>query len=180
MNSRFCAYFAHLLLYRTKGHLCRQPCWRDKWCNDNDVTCGWHYSLSHCMQNTGINILPQWNLQFTVVTIRTDWLNMKTSTLFHTVHLRVRHESHNKQWSLYNGDAVAARSKAWTVFARSNTGIVGSNRTPGIHVCVLLFCVCVILCVGSGLATGWSPVQEVLPTVYRITKLKKGPRSKGL
>jgi hypothetical protein len=33
-----------------------------------------------------------------------------------------------------------------------------------------------ILCVGSGLATGWSPVQAVLPTVYRIKKLKKRPR----
>jgi hypothetical protein len=25
--------------------------------------------------------------------------------------------------------------------------------------CVRLFCVCVVLCAGSGLATGWSPVQ---------------------
>jgi hypothetical protein len=30
-------------------------------------------------------------------------------------------------------------------------------------VCVRLFCVCVALCVVSGLATGWSPVQGVLP-----------------
>jgi hypothetical protein len=26
--------------------------------------------------------------------------------------------------------------------------------------CVRLFCVCVVLCVGSGLATGWSPSKE--------------------
>jgi hypothetical protein len=38
-----------------------------------------------------------------------------------------------------------------------------------------------ILCVGSGLATGRSPVQGVLPTVYRIKKLKKRPRrNRGL
>jgi hypothetical protein len=43
--------------------------------------------------------------------------------------------------------------------------------------CVGLFCVCVVLCVGSGPATGWSPVQGVLPTVYRIKKLKKRRRS---
>jgi hypothetical protein len=49
---------------------------------------------------------------------------------------------------------VAARSKAWTVFARSNAGNVGSNPTQGMDVCVRLFCVCVVLCVGSGLATG--------------------------
>jgi hypothetical protein len=40
-------------------------------------------------------------------------------------------------------------------------------------VCVRLFCVCVVLCVGSGPATGISPVQGVLPTVYRIKKLQK-------
>jgi hypothetical protein len=34
------------------------------------------------------------------------------------------------------------------------------------------------LCVGSGLATGWSTVQGVLPTVYRIKKPKNRPRSK--
>jgi hypothetical protein len=44
-------------------------------------------------------------------------------------------------------------------------------------VCVCLFYICVVLCVGSGLTTGWSPVQGVLPTVYRIKKLKKRPRS---
>jgi hypothetical protein len=39
------------------------------------------------------------------------------------------------------------------VFARSNTGIVGSNPTRGIDVYMHLFFVCVVLCVGSGLAT---------------------------
>jgi hypothetical protein len=39
--------------------------------------------------------------------------------------------------------------------------------------CLRLFCVCVVLCVGNGLATGWSPVQGFLQTVYRTKKLKK-------
>jgi hypothetical protein len=60
---------------------------------------------------------------------------------------------------------VAARSKTWTVFARSNTGIVSSNTTGDLAVCMRLFCVYVVLCVGSGLATGWSPLQGVLPIV---------------
>jgi hypothetical protein len=34
---------------------------------------------------------------------------------------------------------------------RSEAGIVGSNPTQGTDVCVRLFCVCVVLCVGSGL-----------------------------
>jgi hypothetical protein len=36
---------------------------------------------------------------------------------------------------------VAARSKARTDFALSNTRIVGSNHTRGMDVCVHLFCV---------------------------------------
>jgi hypothetical protein len=75
------------------------------------------------------------------------------------------------------GITVAARSKAWTVFARSNAGIVGSNTAQGMDVCVRLFCVCVVLCVGSGLKSGWSLVKGVLPTVYRIKILKNWPRS---
>jgi hypothetical protein len=45
---------------------------------------------------------------------------------------------------------VAMWSKAWTVFSRLNTGIVGSNPIQSMDVCLHLFCVCV----GSGLATG--------------------------
>jgi hypothetical protein len=43
---------------------------------------------------------------------------------------------------------------------------VGSNPCWGIAVSVRLFCVCAVLCAGSGLATGWSPVQES----YRLCK----------
>jgi hypothetical protein len=71
---------------------------------------------------------------------------------------------------------MAARSKAWTVFVRSNTTIVGSNPTQGMDICVRLCCVCVVLCGGSGLATDWSPVRGVLLTVYGSKKLKKRPR----
>jgi hypothetical protein len=60
---------------------------------------------------------------------------------------------------------VAVRSKAWTAFARSNAGIGGSNTTEGMDVCVCLFCLCAVLCAGNGLATSWSPVQGVLPTM---------------
>jgi hypothetical protein len=45
---------------------------------------------------------------------------------------------------------VTARSKAWDVFTRSNTGIVGSNPTQGMDVCV--YSVFVLSFVGSGLA----------------------------
>jgi hypothetical protein len=46
-----------------------------------------------------------------------------------------------------------------------------------IDVCACLFCVCVVLCAGRSLVTGWSPVQGVIPTACTIKKLKKRPRS---
>jgi formate hydrogenlyase subunit 3/multisubunit Na+/H+ antiporter MnhD subunit len=58
-----------------------------------------------------------------------------------------------------------------TVFDRSNTGVVGSNPTRGMDVCV--YSVFVLACVGSGLATGWSPVQVFLPIVYNNTEVKR-------
>jgi hypothetical protein len=49
------------------------------------------------------------------------------------------------------------------------------------HKCLYaLLYIRVVLCVGSCLATGWSPVKAVLPTVYRVKKLKKRPMPKGL
>jgi hypothetical protein len=41
-----------------------------------------------------------------------------------------------------------------SAFARSNTEIVGSNPTGNMDVCMRLFCVCVVLCIGSGLMMG--------------------------
>jgi hypothetical protein len=79
--------------------------------------------------------------------------------------------------NLISAITMAAQSKAWTIFARSNTGVVGSNPTLGMDVCVRLFLVCAVLCVGSGLATGWSLVQGVQSAAYRITKLKNRPGS---
>jgi hypothetical protein len=59
---------------------------------------------------------------------------------------------------------MAARSKAWTVFARLNTGIVGSNPTWVMDVCLCAFILFVLSCVeGSGLARGptdWVKYQE--------------------
>jgi hypothetical protein len=74
---------------------------------------------------------------------------------------------------------MATRSMAWTVFARSNTGVVGSNHNQGMNVCVRLFCICVVLCVGSGLATIWCPVQGFILTVYIIENLKSGRSQQG-
>jgi hypothetical protein len=42
---------------------------------------------------------------------------------------------------------------------------VGSNPNWMFGVCMSLFCVCVVLCLDRDLATGWSLVQRVLPSV---------------
>jgi hypothetical protein len=78
---------------------------------------------------------------------------------------------------LYGTITVVTRSKLWTVLARSNAEIVDSNPTQGMDVSVLLFCVCVVLCADSGLETGWSPVQGVLPSVCWLEKLKKATKA---
>jgi hypothetical protein len=106
----------------------------------------------------------------------------------------VRKEKHMKRCALYSycpetgcceyGDELScvswmARNLLTSVLAiadysgRSNTGIVGSNPTQGIDVCLRLFCVCVV---GSGLATGWSPVQGFLPNVLRLSKWSETKR----
>jgi hypothetical protein len=75
------------------------------------------------------------------------------------------------QWTLQSSKIIQASVSGVvavatsTVFVRSNAEIMGSNSTQGIDVCVRLFCICVVLCVDRGLATGWSPVQGVLRTV---------------
>jgi hypothetical protein len=75
---------------------------------------------------------------------------------------------------------VAERSKIWTVFDRSEAGIVGSNPIQQMDVWFMcLFCVCVVLYLGRGLATSWSLVQGILPSVKMIMKLKKKPEPMG-
>jgi hypothetical protein len=61
---------------------------------------------------------------------------------------------------------VATRSKTWTVFPRSNSGIVGLNPTESMDVCI--YSVFLLPCVGSGFATSWSPIQGVSPTVLGL------------
>jgi hypothetical protein len=64
-------------------------------------------------------------------------------------------------------ERAVRRSRAWTVFARPNTEVVGSNPTRGMDVCLSSFCVHVVL------ATGWSLIQGVLPTVCKIKKVTR-------
>jgi hypothetical protein len=46
-------------------------------------------------------------------------------------------------------------------------------------VCMCLFCVCVVLCLGRGLATSWSLVQGVLPSVKWSWSWKAEARAQG-
>jgi hypothetical protein len=58
---------------------------------------------------------------------------------------------------------VAALSKAWTVFWRWDPVFESHSRYGCL--CMRLFCVCVVLCIGRGRASGSSLVQGVLPSV---------------
>jgi hypothetical protein len=76
-----------------------------------------------------------WN--FTIYTVqRLHWLKRETQAK-----MRVGKKD------MYRPITVAARSKAWTVYARSNAGIVGSNPTRGMDVCAHAFILFVLSCV---------------------------------
>jgi hypothetical protein len=90
----------------------------------------------------------------------------------------------NEELRVSNGPempvTVAERSKSWTFFARSEAGIMDSNPTQGMDfwcVCAF-FCIYVVLCLGKGLATSWSLVQGVLPSVNDQETDKSAPCSK--
>jgi hypothetical protein len=70
---------------------------------------------------------------------------------------------------------VAARSKAWTVFARSNTLSVGWNPSRGMNVCVSLFCVCAVLFVQvAALRRADPPSKESYRLCNRSRNWKRG------
>jgi hypothetical protein len=62
---------------------------------------------------------------------------------------------------------VAARSKAWTVFARLNTGIVSLNPTWGMDVCVRFISVFVPSCVQ---VAALQPADPPSKGSYRLCK----------
>jgi hypothetical protein len=72
-------------------------------------------------------------------------------SILHVRALKSRYDTCNSscRWLLFRVPktlepiTVAVRSEAWTVFARSNAGIVDLNPTRSIGVCLCLFCVCV-------------------------------------
>jgi hypothetical protein len=67
--------------------------------------------------------------------------------------------------SLVSAINVAAQSKAWTIFAHLNTGVVSSNVSRSMKSVPVSFLFCVVR-VGRGLAKGWTSVRDMLPTVW--------------
>jgi hypothetical protein len=62
---------------------------------------------------------------------------------------------------------TAEWSKAWTVLALLDAGILGSYPTRGmdVYVYVYVYSMFVLSCMGRSLAMSWSLNQGVLPTV---------------
>jgi hypothetical protein len=71
---------------------------------------------------------------------------------------------------------VAAQCKAWSEFVRSNWGRGSESHSS--QGCLCLFCVCVVLCVGSGLMNGSFPSKESywLCIGFGNWKIEEGPK----
>jgi hypothetical protein len=59
---------------------------------------------------------------------------------------------------------LARKTGSW-VRIPQKTWMFGVSVCMCVCVCMRLFCVCAVLCLDRGLATGWSPVQGDLPSV---------------
>jgi hypothetical protein len=73
------------------------------------------------------------------------------------------------RYTYYLPITVVARSNEINVFACLNAGIVGSDPTKGMYVCVCVYSVC-----RTGLATDWSSVQGFLPTMKTLRNWIRG------
>jgi hypothetical protein len=69
---------------------------------------------------------------------------------------------------------VAARAKAWTAFARSNTGVPGSNPILSTNIC-RFYSILALPCVGRGLARRWLAAQGSYRLRIRLRNWKKRP-----
>jgi hypothetical protein len=67
---------------------------------------------------------------------------------------------------------VAARTEAWNVFDLSDTRILWVRIPLEAWMSICLYSVHMLSCEGSGLETGWSHVQGVLPSVHKINKFR--------
>jgi hypothetical protein len=75
---------------------------------------------------------------------------------------------------------VAAQSKAWTVFANSNTGVVGSNPTRGMDVSVCVYSVFVLSCLQvAALRRADPPSKESYRLFIGLRNWKIGQGPKG-
>jgi hypothetical protein len=70
---------------------------------------------------------------------------------------------------------VAARSKAWNVFTRLITGVVSSNPTRGMDVCMRLFCLCCPVQVAALRRADHSSKESYQPPIsVRLRNLIRG------
>jgi hypothetical protein len=128
---------------------------KQKWCSwlkANKICCKNHYLFTF-LHNS---VSKKWGTEYELNLF--EWNCRGTYWSYEKQHLKFIDTVVLSHWHVPM--TVATLSEAWTIFTRSNSAVVSSNPIPVIDVCVCLFCVCVVQCVGSCLATRISPSKE--------------------
>jgi hypothetical protein len=139
---------------KQEGHGSRQGAYS----SSKTVSINW----STCGINVSVYSLIMWKVTSVYVYYNPECVNILV--------LRVVRE---KQMFSDPPITVTARSRAWTVSACSNIGVVGSNLTRHGCLSVFILCLCCSVC-SLRPCKGWSCVQGVLQTVHRIRNRKSG------
>jgi hypothetical protein len=108
--------------------------------------------LTSCGPNIEHRVAQLTVLLYSVATKRVT-INRQRSDLYKRLRCTAGHGS-RAVWGMYCLRSLASRDRGF-----------GSHARHGCLVCVCVYSVCVVLCLRRGLATSWSLVRGVLPSV---------------
>jgi hypothetical protein len=125
---------------------------------------------------TAVSCGHEWRFRHLFL-FRRFWLSLRLNRFTNHLLLSLNQNTNFMEQSSFLPITVAAWSKEWTLFNRSNAGVVGSNPTQGMDVSICLFCV-VVFCVKAAALRHAVPLsKESCLMCVGLRNWKKRPRS---